>query len=50
MAASTQIRLVSRPVGEPADSDFETAVVELAGLGDGDVLLRTVYLSLDPAG
>jgi len=45
---STQIRLISRPVGEPADSDFEIVESELPELGDGDVLLRTVYLSLDP--
>lgn len=45
---STQIRLARRPVGEPADSDFTTDTVGLPELGDGDVLLRTIYLSLDP--
>jgi NADPH2:quinone reductase len=45
---STQIQLASRPVGEPRDSDFATATTELPDLRDGDVLLRTVYLSLDP--
>lgn len=45
---STQIRLASRPVGEPKDSDFETATVDLPALEDGQVLLRTLYLSLDP--
>lgn len=45
---STQIRLARRPVGEPADSDFTTETVGLPELGDGDVLLRTIYLSLDP--
>jgi NADPH-dependent curcumin reductase CurA len=48
MTTSTQIRLARRPVGEPADSDFETTTTDLPELGDGDVLLRTVYLSLDP--
>ena len=45
---STQIRLISRPFGEPQDSDFETTVNELPPLEEGQVLLRTIYLSLDP--
>lgn len=45
---STQIRLTARPVGEPQDSDFETTTEELPALAEGQVLLRTVYLSLDP--
>jgi NADPH-dependent curcumin reductase CurA len=45
---STQIRLAARPVGEPDDSCFETATVDLPDLEDGQVLLRVVYLSLDP--
>jgi NADPH-dependent curcumin reductase CurA len=45
---STQIRLAARPVGEPQDSDFQTTVRALPELEDGQVLLRTVYLSLDP--
>jgi NADPH-dependent curcumin reductase CurA len=45
---STQIRLVRRPVGEPQDSDFEITTRELPALEDGQVALRTVYLSLDP--
>jgi NADPH-dependent curcumin reductase CurA len=45
---STQIRLASRPVGEPHDSDFAVVATELPEVGEGQVLLRTVYLSLDP--
>ncbi|MDQ3616083.1 MAG: NADP-dependent oxidoreductase [Actinomycetota bacterium] len=45
---STQIRLAARPVGEPDDSVFETATVDLPAVEEGQVLLRTVYLSLDP--
>ena len=45
---TTQIRLAARPVGEPTDSDFDFATEELPALQDGQVLLRTVYLSLDP--
>ncbi len=45
---STQIRLAARPVGEPDDSCFETATVDLPVPAEGQVMLRTVYLSLDP--
>lgn len=45
---STQITLAAHPVGEPDDDCFRTEVVELPEPQDGQVLLRTVYLSLDP--
>ncbi|WP_431970533.1 NADP-dependent oxidoreductase [Nocardia sp. bgisy134] len=45
---STQIRLAARPEGEPKDSDFAVATVDLPELEDGQVLLRVLYLSLDP--
>ncbi len=45
---STQIRLAARPVGEPDDSTFETTSTELPDLQEGQAMLRTVYLSLDP--
>jgi NADPH-dependent curcumin reductase CurA len=45
---TTQIRLVARPVGEPRDDDFEVVTAELPPLEEGQLLLRTVYLSLDP--
>ncbi len=45
---TTQVRLAARPVGEPRDSDFRTTEEELPELQEGQVLLRTVYLSLDP--
>ncbi|MEV0032438.1 NADP-dependent oxidoreductase [Nocardia sp. NPDC050793] len=45
---STQIRLAARPEGEPEDSDFAFATVDLPELDDGQVLLRVLYLSLDP--
>lgn len=45
---TTQIRLKSRPVGEPTDEDVETVTTDLPDLEDGQVLLRTRYLSLDP--
>ncbi|MET9214699.1 MULTISPECIES: NADP-dependent oxidoreductase [unclassified Nocardia] len=45
---TTQIRLAARPAGEPQDNDYEVVVAELPDLADGQLLLRTVYLSLDP--
>ena len=45
---STQIVLSARPAGEPTNTDFETVTVDLPPLEDGQVLLRVVYLSLDP--
>jgi NADPH-dependent curcumin reductase CurA len=45
---TTQIRLAARPVGEPRDDDFEVVTAELPPLEEGQLLLRTVYLSLDP--
>jgi NADPH-dependent curcumin reductase CurA len=45
---STQIILSSRPVGEPTEDDFDRVTVDLPPLEDGQVLLRVIYLSLDP--
>ena len=45
----TQIRLAKRPEGEPDDSCFTVVTHdELPEPADGQVLLRVVYLSLDP--
>jgi len=43
-----QIRLKSRPVGEPTSANFEIADAPVPEVKDGDVLRRTIYLSLDP--
>ena len=43
-----RIVLAARPHGEPADSDFRLETGEVPKPGPGQVLLRTVYLSLDP--
>ncbi|NLV80241.1 MAG: NADP-dependent oxidoreductase [Rhodococcus sp.] len=45
---TTRIVLASRPDGAPTVDNFRTEVVDLPSLGHGDVLVRTVYLSLDP--
>ncbi|HXD97264.1 MAG TPA: NADP-dependent oxidoreductase [Candidatus Acidoferrum sp.] len=43
-----RVLLRSRPVGEPKPSDFEIVDVPAPAPGDGEVLCRTIYLSLDP--
>jgi NADPH-dependent curcumin reductase CurA len=48
MAQAKRIVLASRPVGEPKPSDFRIEEVPLPTPGDGQVLLRTIWLSLDP--
>jgi NADPH-dependent curcumin reductase CurA len=48
MTLSTQVRLTRRPEGEPTDDSFAFVEHDLPPLQDGQVLLRVVYLSLDP--
>ena len=43
-----QICLAARPLGEPRLGDFESATAPIPEPGDSEVLVRTVYLSLDP--
>src|SRR5437016_9054019 len=43
-----RVVLVSRPVGEPKASDFRLEETPVPTPGDGQVLLRTIWLSLDP--
>jgi len=43
-----QILLASRPSGEPSPENFELAETEIPTPGPGQMLLRTIYLSLDP--
>jgi NADPH-dependent curcumin reductase CurA len=45
---NTQILLAARPQGEPKDSDFRIVETPIPTPGPGEVLLRTVYLGLDP--
>ncbi len=45
---SREVRLKARPVGLPKDSDFELASVELGAPGDGQVLVRNLWMSVDP--
>lgn len=43
-----QILLASRPVGAPTPDNFNLVKSEIPTPADGEVLLRTVFLSLDP--
>src|SRR6266568_5100017 len=42
------IVLAARPVGEPKSSDFRLEEFAVPTPGAGEVLLRTIWLSLDP--
>jgi NADPH-dependent curcumin reductase len=48
MPSAKRIVLASRPVGEPKSSDFRLEEYAVQAPGDRQVLLRTIWLSLDP--
>jgi NADPH-dependent curcumin reductase CurA len=48
MAQNKRIVLASRPVGEPKAADFRIESCPIPAPGDGQVLLRAIWLSLDP--
>lgn len=48
LSENTQILLASRPTGEPTRANFCIAQTEVPRPECGEVLLRTLYLSLDP--
>jgi NADPH-dependent curcumin reductase CurA len=48
-AINHQIRLASRPVGLPTLTDFAHTEEPVAHPGDGEFLVRVLYISLDPA-
>lgn len=43
-----KIVLASRPEGEPSKANFNLVEEDLPGIEDGQVLVRNLYLSLDP--
>jgi len=47
-AENTRVLLASRPHGEPTADNFSIEKAPMPAPADGEVLLRTVYLSLDP--
>jgi NADPH-dependent curcumin reductase CurA len=48
-ATNQQIRLAARPVGLPKPTDFTRTEEPVAHPGDGEFLVRVLYISLDPA-
>jgi NADPH-dependent curcumin reductase len=48
-AVNRQVRLAARPVGLPKPTDWEHTEEPVSQPGDGEVLVRVKYLSLDPA-
>lgn len=48
MPQNRQVLLARRPNGAPVADDFELAQTDVPKPGSGEMLLRTVYLSLDP--
>jgi len=44
-----QIRLAARPVGLPKRSDWQFSETPIPEPGEGEVLVKVLYLSLDPA-
>jgi NADPH-dependent curcumin reductase len=43
------VRLIARPVGEPKRSDFSFTDEAVPAIADGQMLVKVLYLSLDPA-
>src|SRR5260370_39208573 len=48
MDIHSQIALASRPTGTPTSKNFRVETGPIPAAADGQVLLRTKYLSLDP--
>jgi NADPH-dependent curcumin reductase CurA len=46
--SNRQILLASRPSGQPSRDNFQIVETEVPKPGNGQILLRTIYLSLDP--
>ena len=49
MPKSREIHLVKRPTGAPASGDFAMVEREVADAADGEVLVRNLLMSVDPA-
>ena len=47
-ARNRQVRLAAHPQGYPQDSDFTMIETPVPRPGAGELLSRTIYLSLDP--
>ena len=49
MATNRKFTLVKRPDGEPKESDFKLVEEDVPAIGEGEILVRNHYVSLDPA-
>ena len=49
MSTNTQVKLAERPFGLPKESDWSVEQNPIPTIKDGEVLIRTIYVSLDPA-
>jgi NADPH-dependent curcumin reductase CurA len=49
MTSNRRFTLIRRPHGAPAPADFAIDEIPVPPLADGEVLIRNVYCSLDPA-
>jgi len=47
-ATNRRVVLASRPVGAPTQADFRIEQAEMPSIADGEMLLKSIYLSLDP--
>jgi NADPH-dependent curcumin reductase CurA len=45
---SREIRLKKRPAGLPEESGFELAEAAVPEVGDGEILVQNIYMSVDP--
>lgn len=45
---SREVHLKHRPLGLPRESDFELVEVKLPEIGQGEMLIRNIYMSVDP--
>ena len=45
---SREIHLKNRPEGVPQETDFDLIEIELPDIGEGEVLVRNIYMSVDP--
>ena len=48
-AQNRQFRLAARPVGLPKTSDWSLTTEPIPEPGDGEILIKVLYISLDPA-
>jgi len=49
LALNKQFKLISRPIGLPTRDDFEYSETPIPLLNEGELLVKSEYISLDPA-